>query len=64
MFVGTTVIGIALIILGLGMMGVFGASDTPLKVAGWLALFFGIFSWYGATAILMNTVYKKQILPF
>ena len=63
-FGGTAVIGIGLIILGLGMIGVFGASDTPLIVAGWLALLFGIFSWYGATAILMNTVFKKQILPF
>ena len=61
---GTAVIGIALTILGLGMMGVFGSPDAPLTIAGWLALFFGIFCWYGATALLVNTVYRKQILPF
>ena len=64
MFGGTVVIGVALTILGLGMMGVFGSSDTPLTIAGWLALSFGIFSWYGATALLTNRVYGKQILPF
>ena len=61
---GTSVIGIALTILGLGMIGVFGSSDAPSIVAGWLALFFCIFSWYGATALLVNSIYKKQILPF
>jgi len=64
MFGGSIVIGITLMILGLGLMGIFGPSDTPLKVAGWMALFYGVFSWYGATAILTNTVYGKQILPF
>ncbi len=61
---GTAVIGVALIILGLGMMGVFGPPEEPMRIAGWLALFFAIFSWYGATAILINTVYGRRILPF
>ena len=63
MFGGITEIGIALTILGLGMMGVFGSPEVPLKVAGWLALFFTIFCWYEATAQLVNTVHKKQVLP-
>ncbi|UCG53901.1 MAG: hypothetical protein JSV32_04640 [Dehalococcoidia bacterium] len=64
MIFGTSVIGTALIILGLGMIGIFGQTDTPMVLAGWLALFFGIFSWYGATALIVNSVYKKSILPF
>jgi hypothetical protein len=63
MFAGITDIGIALTILGLGMMGVFGPPETPLTIAGWLALLFAIFCWYEATAQLVNTVHKKQILP-
>ncbi len=63
MFGGLTEIGIALTILGLGMMGVFGAPEVPLKIAGWLALFFAIFCWYEATAQLVNAVHKKQVLP-
>jgi len=63
MFGGITEIGITLTILGLGMMGVFGAPEAPLRIAGWLALLFAIFCWYEATAQLVNTVYKKQVLP-
>ena len=63
-FGGITEIGIALTILGLGMMGVFGSTEVPLRIAGWLALFFVIFCWYVATAQLINTVYRKKILPF
>ncbi len=64
MFGGITEIGITLTILGLGMMGVFGPPEAPLRIAGWLALFFAIFCWYEATAPLVNTVYKKNVLPF
>ena len=64
MFVGITEIGIGLTILGLGMMGVFGSPEVPLRIAGWLALFFAIFCWYEATAQLLHTVYGKRILPF
>ncbi len=64
MFGGITEIGITLTILGLGMMGVFGSPEVPLRIAGWLALFFAIFCWYEATAQLVNTVYKKKVLPF
>ena len=63
MFGGITEIGITLTILGLGMMGVFGAPEAPLRIAGWLALLFAIFCWYEATAQLVNTVYKKKVLP-
>ena len=63
MFGGITEIGITLTILGLGMMGVFGSPEAPLTIAGWLALLFAIFCWYEATAQLINTVYKKQVLP-
>jgi hypothetical protein len=64
LFGGITEIGTALTILGLGMMGVFGSPEVPLKIAGWLALFFAIFCWYGATAQLVNTVHSKKVLPF
>ncbi len=64
MFAGITEIGIALTILGLGMVGVFGSPEVPLGIAGWLALFFAIFCWYVATAQLLYTVYGKKILPF
>ena len=64
MFGGIAEIGIALTILGLGMMGVLGSPDIPLKIAGWLALFFAIFCWYVATAQMVNTVHGKRILPF
>lgn len=63
MFGGIADIGIALTILGLGMMGVFGSPEAPLMIAGWLALIFAIFSWHEATALLVNTVYGRQILP-
>ena len=63
MFGGITEIGIALTILGLGMIGVFQSPEVPLRIAGWLALFFAIFCWYEATAQLVNTVYGKKILP-
>jgi hypothetical protein len=63
MFAGIAEIGVALTILGLGMMGIFGSSETLLNIAGWLALFFTIFCWYEATAQLINTIHKKQILP-
>lgn len=64
MFGGIAEIGIALTILGLGMMGIFGYTQVPLTIAGWLALFFTIFCWYVATAQLVNTVYGKRMLPF
>ena len=63
MFGGIAEIGITLTILGLGMMGVFGPPEPPLRLAGWLALLFAIFCWYEATAQLVNTVYNKQVLP-
>lgn len=64
MFGGIAEIGTTLTILGLGMIGVFGSPEIPLKVAGWLALLFAIFCWYEATAQLVNAAYKRQILPF
>ncbi|MBM2825207.1 MAG: putative rane protein [Dehalococcoidales bacterium] len=64
MFWGIMEIGIALTILGLGMMGVLGSPQVPLMIAGWLALFFAVFCWYVATAQMTNTVYGKRILPF
>lgn len=63
MFGGIAEIGIALSLLGLGMIGVFGAPEGPLGIAGWLALVFAIFCWYAATAQLVNTVYGKRVLP-
>ncbi len=64
MFGGIAEIGIALTILGLGMMGVFGSTQVPLTIAGWLALLFAVFCWYVATAQLVNTVHGRRILPF
>ncbi len=64
LFGGIAEIGITLTILGLGMIGVFGSPQEPLKIAGWLALFFAIFCWYAATAQLVNTVHGKRIFPF
>lgn len=63
MFGGITEIGITLTILGLGMIGVFGPPEVPLRIAGWMALLFALFCWYEATAQLINTVYKKKVLP-
>jgi succinate-acetate transporter protein len=62
-FGGLTEIGITLTILGLGMIGVFGAPSTPLKIAGWGALIFAIFCWYNATAQMVNDIYGRKILP-
>jgi succinate-acetate transporter protein len=45
------------------MIGVFGALETPLKIAGWGALIFAIFCWYNATAQMVNTVYGRKVLP-
>ncbi len=56
---GITEIGVTLTILGLGIIGVFGAPEGPLKIAGWLALIFTVFCWYEATAQLVNTVYQR-----
>ena len=63
LFSGLTEIGITLTILGLGMMGVFGPPETPLKIAGWGALIFAIFCWYNATAQMVNTIYGRKVLP-
>jgi hypothetical protein len=63
MFGGVIEIGIALTILGLGMMSALGPPEVPLRIAGWLAFIFALFCWYAATAQLINTVYKKRILP-
>ena len=63
MFGGITEIGITLTILGLGMIGIFGPPEVPLRIAGWLALFFAIFCWYEATAQLVNTTSGKKVLP-
>jgi succinate-acetate transporter protein len=63
MFAGMVVISVALVILGLAMIGVFGSPDVPMAIAGWMALVFAIFSWYQATAIMLVTVYGKKILP-
>jgi succinate-acetate transporter protein len=63
LFGGLTEIGITLTILGLGMIGVFGAPPTPLKIAGWGAFIFAIFCWYNATAQMVNEVYGRKILP-
>lgn len=63
MFGGIAEIGVTLTILGLGMIGAFGAPQEPLRIAGWGALIFSIFCWYEATAQLVNTVYKRKILP-
>ncbi len=64
LFGGIAEIGITLTILGLGMIGVFGSPEEPLRIAGWLALIFSIFCWYEATAQLVNIIYRKKILPF
>ena len=63
LFGGLAEIGITLTILGLGMMGVFGAPETPLKFAGWGALIFAIFCWYNAAAQMINTIYRRKVLP-
>jgi succinate-acetate transporter protein len=63
LFGGLTEIGITLTILGLGMIGVFGAPSTSLKIAGWGALIFAIFCWYSATAQMVNAVYGRKVLP-
>jgi len=63
LFSGLAEIGITLTILGLGMIGVFGAPETPLKIAGWGALIFAIFCWYNATAQMVNSVYGRKVLP-
>jgi succinate-acetate transporter protein len=63
LFSGLAEIGITLTILGLGMIGVFGAPETPLKIAGWGALIFAIFCWYNALAQMVNTVYDRKVLP-
>jgi succinate-acetate transporter protein len=64
MFGGITEIGIALTILGLGMLGILGPPEVPLRIAGWLALLFTFFCWYQATAQLLNAVSGKKTLPF
>jgi succinate-acetate transporter protein len=63
LFGGLAEIGITLTILGLGMMGVFGPPETPLKIAGWGALIFAIFCWYNATGQMVNTIYGRKVLP-
>jgi succinate-acetate transporter protein len=63
LFSGLAEIGVTLTILGLGMMGTFGSPATPLKIAGWGALFFAIFCWYSATAQIVNAVYGRKVLP-
>ncbi len=55
--------GIAIVVIGLGIIGVFGPPNIALSVGGWLSLFFGFYCWYAATAQLVNTMYKKPILP-
>jgi succinate-acetate transporter protein len=61
---GLAEIAATLTVLGLGMIGVFGRADTPLKVAGWGALIFAVFCWYSATAQLTTAVHGKKTLPF
>jgi succinate-acetate transporter protein len=63
LFNGLTEIGVALTILGLGMIGTFGSPATPLKIAGWGALIFAIFCWYSVTAQIVNAVYGRKVLP-
>jgi succinate-acetate transporter protein len=63
LFNGLTEIGVALTILGLGMIGTFGSPATPLKIAGWGALIFAVFCWYSATAQMVNAVYGRKVLP-
>lgn len=60
---GMADIGVALTILGLGLMGALGPSETPLAVAGWMALAFAVFCLYAATAQLLNAVYGRRVLP-
>lgn len=56
-------IGVALLVLGLGIAGVFGSSNVPFEATGWLALIFALLCWYVATAQLVNATYGKAILP-
>lgn len=60
---GLAEIGVTLTILGLGIIGVFGPPETPLRIAGWGALVFTVFCWYSATAQMVNTVYGRKVLP-
>ena len=63
LFGGLTEIGITLTVLGLGMIGVWGAPSTPLTIAGWGALIFAVFYWYNASAQMINTVCGRKVLP-
>jgi succinate-acetate transporter protein len=64
LFAGIMEEGIGLTILSLSMMGATRSPELLIKVAGWMALVFALFCWYEATAQIVNTVYKRRILPF
>lgn len=64
LFGGITLIGVALTILGIGMIGVVASPGPLLNLAGWLALAFAVFCWYTATAQIISIVYGRRILPF
>lgn len=63
MSVGLAIIGTALLLLGLGLAGVFGTATLPLTVAGYLALAFSIICYYSAAAQLTNSAYERKVLP-
>ena len=63
MSVGLAIIGTALLLLGLGLAGVFGTATLPLTVAGYLALAFSIICYYSAAAQLTNSFYGREMLP-
>ncbi|HOK27994.1 MAG TPA: hypothetical protein PLI21_03105 [Methanomassiliicoccaceae archaeon] len=63
MSVGLAIIGTGLMLLGLSLAGVFGATAVPLTIAGYLALAFSIICYYSAAAQLTNSFYGREMLP-
>jgi succinate-acetate transporter protein len=63
LFFSQILIGVAGLLLAIGLMQRIGFGDGIVNIAGWLMLVYGIYSLYAGTAFMVNEVYGRKILP-
>ena len=63
MFISQIVLGVAAIMLSLGLVRRIGFGDGVVKIAGYIFLVYGVYTLYMAVAFLTNTVNRRKLLP-
>ena len=63
LFFSQILLGVAGILLAIGLIQRIGFGDGIVNIAGWLMLIYGVYALYAGTSLLVNEVYGRKVLP-